>query len=206
MSPRRSSSSARTGASTRLLAALGLTGLIGGMAVIVATSGGADSGQTTTAAATTPATTTKTTTTTKPRPPVKIVVTGVGAYDPEGDRTENDGQAGLATDGNPATAWKSERYRSTFRKSGVGLVLDAGRPVSASTLVVTTDTPGYTALVQVGNSATGPFTPVSAPQTLMARTVFTLKPRRGRYVMLWITSMPKGGAAAVNEVAVAARA
>ena len=67
----------------------------------------------------------------------------------------------LATDGNAKTAWKTEHYRSTFGKSGVGLVLDAGRPVKASRVVVTTETPGYAAQVQVGNSATGPFSPVS---------------------------------------------
>ena len=88
-------------------------------------------------------------------------MTGVGAYDPEGDKSENGGDAHLATDGNAKTAWKTEHYRSTFGKSGVGLVLDAGRPVKASRVVVTTETPGYAAQVQVGNSATGPFSPVS---------------------------------------------
>ena len=83
-------------------------------------------------------------------------MTGVGAYDPDGDRSENGGDAPLATDGNPATAWKSERYRSTFRKTGVGLVVDAGRPVKASRVVVTTETPGYDAEIRVGDSPTGP--------------------------------------------------
>ena len=117
-------------------------------------------------------------------------MTGVGAYDPDGDRSENDGDAVLATDGNPATAWKSERYRSTFRKSGVGLVVDAGRPVKASRVVVTTETPGYDAQVQVGDSPTGPFIAVSGSKKTAHRTAFVLEPRRGRYLMLWITSMP----------------
>ena len=86
-------------------------------------------------------------------------MTGVGAYDPEGDRSENGGDARLATDGNAKTAWKTEHYRSTFGKSGVGLVLDAGRPVKASRVVVTTETPGYAAQVQVGNSADRPVQP-----------------------------------------------
>ena len=94
-----------------------------------------------------------------------IIVTGAGAYDPEGDKSENGGDARLATDGNAKTAWKTEHYRSTFRKSGVGLVLDAGKPVKASRVVVTTETPGYAAQVQVGNSPTGPFSPVSGSKT-----------------------------------------
>ena len=36
----------------------------------------------------------------------------------------------------------------TFGKSGVGLVLDAGRPVKASRVVVTTETLGYAAQVK----------------------------------------------------------
>ena len=89
----------------------------------------------------------------KPPEATRIVVTGVGAYDPEGDQSENGGDARLATDGNATTAWKSEHYRTTFSKSGVGLVLDAGRPVKASRVVVTTETPGYAAQVQVGEFA-----------------------------------------------------
>ena len=42
---------------------------------------------------------------------VEIEVTGVGAYDPEGDKSENGGDARLATDGIATTAWKSEHYR-----------------------------------------------------------------------------------------------
>ena len=127
------------------------------------------------------------------------------AYDPEGDKSENGGDARLATDGIATTAWKSEHYRSTFSKSGVGLVLDAGKPVRPAKLTLSTETPGYNAQVQVGSSPTGPFTPVSASKQVTGRTVFALKPRRGRYLVVWITSMPAGGEAAVNEVAVTAR-
>jgi hypothetical protein len=146
-------------------------------------------------------------TTRKPAPPKtrRIVVTALGAYDPEGDQSENDGDAPLAADGNTVTAWKSERYRRSFTKTGVGLVLDPGRPVTATRVVVATDTPGYSAEVRVGDTPTGPFSPVSRPMSTTPRTVFALRPTRGRYLVLWITSMPASGAAAVNEVAVTAR-
>ena len=149
-------------------------------------------------------------TTTPPAPPptepieVPVAVTGVGAFDPEGDQSENDSDAALATDGELATAWKSERYRRSFVKTGVGLVLDAARPVKANRVVVATKTPGYTAEVRVGSSPEGPFVTVSKEQATRARTTFVLRPRTGRYLMLWITSMPDGGIAAVNEITVRA--
>jgi hypothetical protein len=190
----------------RLLAAMGLVALLGGMAVVVLASRDASTEQ-----AASPATARAAPTRPKPKPkpkpaaPVKIVVSGVGAYDPEGDRSENNSAAGLATDGIASTAWKTEHYRSTFHKAGVGLVLDAGRPVRAARVVVTTETPGYNAQVHVGNSESGPFVAASPSKRTTARTVFALKPRRGRYLVLWITSMPADGVAAVNEVAVTAR-
>jgi hypothetical protein len=186
----------------RLLALAGLVALLGGLAAVVMASGSSDAGE----SAAPPVTAA----TPKPKPPpprpaaVKIAVTGVGAFDPEGDQSENGGDAPLATDGNPATAWKSERYRSTFTKSGVGLVVDAGRPVKASRVVLTTDTPGYDAEIRVGSSPTGPFVAVSKNKATGTRTIFALKPRSGRYLMVWITSMAPDGAAAVNEIAVTA--
>jgi len=201
----RSSSKAWTGtvARSRLLATLGLLALLGGVAAIVVGSRGAGGGQATAAA---PAATEASTTAQpvrKPAATVRIVVHGIGAYDPQGDHVENNGQAPLATDGNPTTAWNSEHYFTPFYKNGVGLVLDAGRPVSASQLVLTTGTPGYHAQIEVGAAAGGPFTPVSVSKTTTARTAFALTPRSARYLLVWITSMPAGGTAAVNEVTVA---
>jgi len=195
--PRRSSNT-----TTRFLAAAGLVALLGGMAFIVMGETGDDGG--TTAAPTTTKTATAPPPVEKPPPPTRIVVTGVGAYDPEGDQSENGGDARLATDGNATTAWKSEHYRTTFRKSGVGLVLDAGRPVKATRVVVTSETPGFAAQVQVGASPIGPFTGASVTKTTAARTTYALKPRRGRYLVIWVTSMPADGVAAVNEVRVTA--
>lgn len=206
MSTSRTQPGSRSGSArrTRLLAALGLAGLLGGMAAIVIGSGSADGGP---AATTAQEVTTATAPTPVVKPParVKVAVTGVGAYDPEGDRSENDSEAVLATDGDPATGWKSERYRSSFSKSGVGLVLDAGGTVTATRLLLTTSTPGYSAEVQAGESPDGPFLPVAAARITTSSSAFTLAPRPARYLVIWITSMPDGGVAAVDEVAVTAR-
>ena len=195
----------RGSATARVLAAAGLVALLGGMLAIIMSASEDDAAPP--AAVKTTAATPATKPVVKPPPAaIAIKVTGAGAYDPEGDRSENGGDARLATDGNAKTAWETEHYRSTFHKSGVGLVLDAGKPVRASRVVVTTETPGYAAQVQAGNSLEGPFRPVSGSKTTTARTAFALKPRRARYLVIWITSMPPGGvAAAVNEVRVSAR-
>ena len=50
----------------------------------------------------------------------------ITAYDPEGDGTENDGDAVMSlADGNPATSWATVCYSSQFMggKQGVGLVV-----------------------------------------------------------------------------------
>ena len=44
----------------------------------------------------------------------------------------------------------------------------------------------------------------SGSKTTAARTTYALKSRRGRYLVIWITSMPADGVAAVNEVRVTA--
>ena len=138
----------------RLAAGGALALLIGAMTAIIVTAddAGDDTRQRVTATTTVTAVTKR-----KPAPPKtrRVVVTAVGAYDPEGDQSENDGAAPLAADGNTVSAWKSERYRRSFAKTGVGLVLDAGKPITATRVVVVTDTPGYKAEVRVGDTAEG---------------------------------------------------
>ncbi|MCZ7589696.1 MAG: hypothetical protein M5U27_12760 [Gaiella sp.] len=139
-----------------------------------------------------------------PRPRF-AALTGAGAYDPEGDGHERDEEAPLAVDGNQSTIWRTERY-SRFFKTGVGLVLDAGRRVRVTQVVVDTPTPGIRAEIRLGSSREGPFARVSASKTLTARTVFPVAKRAGRYVVVWITSLPPGSAGEVAEVRVRAAA
>jgi hypothetical protein len=135
---------------------------------------------------------------------VRVPLTAVGALDPEGDQRENDAQASLAVDGSASTAWMTERY-DTFFKQGVGLVLDAGRSRRLQRLDVVSGTPGVTAEIRAGSSPDGPFRVVAAVQPLAQRTSFRLGGARGRYLVVWITSIPGGGAAEVAEVALRAR-
>ena len=74
------------------------------------------------------------------------------AYDPDGKggTTENDALAPNAIDGNPNTAWQTERYDNpdiTVLKPGVGLVLRLGAPADLTHLTLTSPTGGWTAQI-----------------------------------------------------------
>jgi len=148
--------------------------------------------------------------TTRPKPTTRPVararfvkLTAAGAFDPEGDGHERDEEASLAVDGDRSTFWRTERY-SRFFKTGVGLVLDAGRAVRVRQVVVDSATPGVRAEIRIGSSRTGPFTRVSPAKTLTARTTFPVAGRTGRYVVVWVTALPPESAGEVAEVRVRA--
>ncbi len=113
----------------------------------------------------------------------------IGAWDPYGDHAEHDSEVAAATDGRPLTFWRTETYSSGLRKPGVGLLLDAGRPVALRRLDVSTDTPGFRAVIQAGAAPTGPFHPVSAQAAVAARTAFTLRGGPERFYVVWITRL-----------------
>ncbi|MEX0666906.1 MAG: hypothetical protein WD313_01095, partial [Acidimicrobiia bacterium] len=85
------------------------------------------------ASAPTSSTTTSTTTTTQPGSPVPVLIAAASTYDPFGEGGENDGSVGLVIDGDPATTWRTERYRDPIEllKPGVGLTIAvAGTPAT----------------------------------------------------------------------------
>jgi len=146
---------------------------------------------------------TTTTTTTTNGGGVAVSLTGAGGYDPEGDDTEHDSDAPNATDGDPATYWTTEHYGDPdfggIPKDGVGLVLSAPRSLALKTLTVTTDTPGFSAVVKAGDSA-GSAQTDSSTQTVNGTTTFDLNGRTGSVYVLWITRLASDGVAHVNGV------
>jgi putative peptidoglycan lipid II flippase len=187
----------------RLIAAGALAAFFVALLTIVLTSAGGN--DTTATVAVTPtttriATTRATTTTAAPTNP-RVKLSAVGAYDPEGDGHENDDLAPLAVDGDSTTFWKTEHYHS-FGKTGVGLVLDARKARPISRVLVSTDSAGSAAEIEVGNNPNGPFHLVTAVKPLDGTTSFKLAAgTKGRYVVVWITSLPPtAGEAHVTEV------
>jgi serine/threonine-protein kinase len=130
-------------------------------------------------------------------------VGAVTAYDPFGTGApgENNRDAKLATDGNATTYWPTERYYDeTLGKPGVGLVLHSTGSGKVTTLVVTTDTPGFTAEVKAGGAEDSFPDVVSGPQVVSTQTTFTVGGGAHPYYLLWITDLGAHQVVHVNEV------
>jgi hypothetical protein len=129
-----------------------------------------------------------------------VKLNGVGAYDPYGDGSEHDSVVGNATDGNPGTYWNTEHYNGGLNKPGVGLVLDAGASKQVTQVSVQSGTPGFTALIESGQSQSGPFTAASAAQTVNTSATFTLNGKSARYYVVWITDLGPNSSVEIDEV------
>jgi serine/threonine-protein kinase len=128
-----------------------------------------------------------------------VRATAVADFDPQGGDGEHPETVGRATDGDVATFWSTEIYRS-FDKDGVGIVIEVPRRVRLSRLVVESDTPGFTAMVLAGPELVGRFSGVSDETQIERRTEIDVDTHGEafRYYVLWITSLE--GSAHVNEV------
>ncbi len=113
---------------------------------------------------------------------------------------DNNPQAGAAIDASPSTDWSSQFYIGNpvfggLRK-GSGLILDMGRPVRLSQLQVLFGSTCCAAVrIEIGNSAdpsseTGFTTVASASSAKQITTFNVTSAARGRYVMIWFTSLP----------------
>lgn len=149
--------------------------------------------------------------------PSAQVITGVTAtaFDPQGDppNDENNELTALAVDGKPGTAWRTSTYDQNFGpaglKDGVGLTLDLGSSQSVASLDLTFVGEPTSYQVFVGDTApTGVsgLTPVAEETAEETRSRVDLAtPATGRFVTVWLTSIPAvsdGFRAEVAEVAV----
>jgi hypothetical protein len=127
------------------------------------------------------------------RPPV------VSAFDPEGDGTENDDSASLAVDRDPTTSWETALYRDSAEfgglKSGVGLLIDLGRPRRVQLAELSLTAPGADVELHAGDVA--PHQIGDLP--VVARRVDAGRQDRlspsgsvtARYWVLWLTNLPR---------------
>lgn len=148
--------------------------------------------------------------------PVKI--TGVTDFDPQGDPPEeNPDLAPLAIDGKPGTAWETMTYRGNPRlgglKSGVGLLVDLGKPAKVSKVNLTLmGSPTSVQILAAPGATTAPSS-TDGLETVATRdgagdqAALTLKkPVTTRWLVVWLTSLPAapgGFQGRVAEISVA---
>lgn len=122
-------------------------------------------------------------------------------FDPEGDGRENPDQVALAVDGDPSTAWFTDRYDSADLgglKNGVGLVLDLGEVRTVREVLVASTTAG--ASMQLRAAAPGaPAAPTGLDGYQVVATVDNAgttarlspsSPAHTRYLLVWFTRLP----------------
>ena len=143
---------------------------------------------------------------------VAQVITGVTAtdFDPQGDPPdENPDLAALAVDGDPDTSWRTMTYTQNFGptglKTGVGLVLDLGeRRQVASVDLTFVGAPTAFSLYVTDQAPTGVkgLTPAGAGVADQTHARVTLEtPASGRYLTVWLTSVPQVEAGFRGEIA-----
>ena len=119
-------------------------------------------------------------------------------YDPApGDGQENRAGVTAALDGNRQTSWQTEHYDTAELgniKDGVGIYLDAGRPVVGRAIRITTPKPGWDFELYVANSvpaSVADWTKVGGGTMGGPGKTFGLDTggRRFRYFLVWITRL-----------------
>jgi hypothetical protein len=143
-----------------------------------------------------------------PPPPAAapIDVASVIALDPPpGDGHENDDALDYATDGDPATVWRSENYfDGRLNKPGVGLLLDLGATWTVTGFRLQTPSPGFTFALVVGDDPGALLRRAEVAPTYVApQSEQGLDPGSGRYALLWIESVvptSDGNRAEVSDI------
>jgi serine/threonine protein kinase len=151
---------------------------------------------------------------TRSRHPISLCQSCAAAYNPDGlggNIAQNNSSAGLAIDGNPATAWDTEDYfTGSLQKAGVGIYVDASPGTAAAEIVLQTTTPGWATTIYASRQTPDPRSfaasgwvkvgsaaRVAARQTIQLRT----RGRRYDYYLVWITRLaPHEDYVAVNEI------
>jgi hypothetical protein len=130
----------------------------------------------------------------------EIQVKSATDFDPEGDGEEHSEEVELPIDGNPTTsAWTTETYTSgpemeLSDKSGVGLYLDAGKPVKASEIEVRSAEGGWNAEIGAASEPPEAFSGwqlVGGREDIGTRETIPIDTngRSYRYYLIWITKL-----------------
>ncbi len=132
-------------------------------------------------------------------------------FDPQGDppNSENTAEVPLAIDGKSATRWRTVNYRNDPKlggiKRGVGLVLDLGETRTVNTVKVQLSGQGTDLQIRIPKSDPAGTTkpPMSSDtrwrtvskqtQAGASATLSVDQPAATRFVLVYLTSLPKEG-------------
>ncbi|MCW2768097.1 MAG: serine/threonine protein kinase [Nocardioides sp.] len=129
-------------------------------------------------------------------------------FDPQGQpQAEYPDLAHLAVDGNPATSWHTETYLQQFGpaglKTGVGLRIDLGavHDVSEVDLTMSGGTGVQLFVTDTAPTSLRGLTPVASLTAGPQENVTLDQPATGRYLVVWLTSLPAVSGGFRGEVA-----
>jgi tRNA A-37 threonylcarbamoyl transferase component Bud32 len=123
---------------------------------------------------------------------------------PPGDGQEHNDEVALAIDSNPDTTWTTQTYynapiiEDAVGKPGVGLIVDAGEPVTGRSLTIRSDTGGWE--MEVYGAASDPPTTLrgwgspigEGPNMSTEQTLELTATDPSRYYLIWITTLASG--------------
>ena len=143
--------------------------------------------------------------------PVRALPVVATSFDPEATPpTENEANAKLAVDGNAATSWSTERYRSDHfgnLKSGVGLILKTDKTAEFDSLHIITPSAGWTYKVYVADTAAAQLSgwgeAVADGKAVRDQSI-DLHNAKGTAILVWITD-PNGTQVKIAELGVNGR-
>ena len=133
-----------------------------------------------------------------PAAPARIDLTRavVDDYDPSGDGTEQDGEVVNAYDADPATAWRTDSYRTARfggLKPGVGLLLDLKTSTALARVEVDGSAPGVRYELRAGDRLGADASSLAVVATGGGDEA-RMTPRAGaagRYWLVWVTELPE---------------
>lgn len=138
----------------------------------------------------------------------RLRVATATSFDPFGDGDEHSEDAPFAHDEDPATTWGTETYSASLQllgKEGVGLVFDLGGERTVARAEIASPLGGYS--VEIRNAASLPSSLdstelVAEVDNAGASESISFDATEARYWIVWITSLPGGGAgrAEISEV------
>ena len=122
-------------------------------------------------------------------------------FDPQGDGSEHDDEAPFAIDGDPTTAWTTERYDSRELgglKDGVGLILSLDESAPLDELVLTSPVAGWSATIHIADAPGASLADWGDPVATVdgagsGDTTVALDEAEGQHVLIWVTDLGDGG-------------